>query len=71
MAFTIPSELKSGLGVFGVEVHDWVSIGVPPVQPEGEDVSTVRVWVPEEHVPHVEYVKEVHVWVVGDDPVYS
>jgi hypothetical protein len=28
-----------------VEVQAWLSTGAPPVQPAGDEVSTVRVWV--------------------------
>ena len=33
-------------GFGAVYVQDWERTGVPPVQPEGEEVATVRVWVP-------------------------
>ena len=39
----------------GVYVQDCVSTGVPPVQPEGDEDVTVRVWVPpEEQAAHAE-----------------
>ena len=43
-------------------VHDCESTGAPPVQPAGEEETTVRVCVPDdEHADHVEYVNVVHV----------
>ena len=40
--------------------------GVPPVQPAGDDVATVLVWVPSDwQVPQAEYVNDVHVVTGG------
>ena len=56
----------------------WVVTGVPPVQPEGDEVATVRVCVPSAwQAPHAEYVNAeqvvtggtyVQVWVVTGVP---
>src|SRR5512142_3107750 len=50
-------------------VHACVSgSGVPPVQPAGEDVSTVRVCVPSGwHAPQLEYVNDVQAVTGGVD----
>jgi hypothetical protein len=38
-----------------VKVHAWDRTGLPPVQPAGEEVSCVRVWVPSGwQAPHAE-----------------
>jgi hypothetical protein len=50
----------------GGGVHDCDSVGVPPVQPEGDEALTVRVWVPSDwQAPHAEYVNEVQVVTGG------
>jgi hypothetical protein len=42
-------------------VHDWLVTGLPPVQPGGDALVTVRVCVPfDSHAPHAEYMKDVH-----------
>jgi hypothetical protein len=49
-----------------VGVQDWDRSGVPPVQPAGDDVTTVRVCVPLDwHAPQVEYVNDVQVVTGG------
>jgi hypothetical protein len=48
-------------------VHDCERTGVPPVQPVGDDVATVLVWVLLDwQVPQAEYVNEVQVAGAGD-----
>ena len=54
---------------FGVQVEVQICkvIGFPPMQPEGEDEVTVRVWVPNRsQADQSEYVNEVHTssWLV-------
>jgi hypothetical protein len=47
-------------------VQDWDRTGVPPVQPAGDDVATVLVWVLLDwQVPQAEYVNEVQVVTGG------
>jgi hypothetical protein len=47
-------------------VQDCDRTGDPPVQPEGDDVSTVRVCVPLDwQVPQAEYVNEVQALTGG------
>jgi len=47
-------------------VHACDTTGVPPVQPAGDDVSTVLVWVLFDwHAPHAEYVNELQVVTGG------
>jgi hypothetical protein len=47
-------------------VHDCEVTGVPPVQPVGDEVSTVRVWVLFDwQVPQAEYVNDVQVGAGG------
>jgi hypothetical protein len=49
----VKDEQVAGAG--GVYVQACVVTGVPPVQPDGEDVATVRVCVPFDwQVPHAE-----------------
>ena len=58
-------------GVGGVYVQDWVRTGVPPVQPDGEEVATVRVcWPVEGQVlgVHALYVNEEQVAGGGGTP---
>jgi hypothetical protein len=44
----------------GVDVQACARTGVPPVQPPGDDVATVLVWVLlDRQAPHAEYVNEV------------
>ena len=44
----------------------WDRTGVPPVQPVGDDVTTVLVWVLLDwQAPHAEYVNEVQVVTGG------
>ena len=63
--FPVQSTLLSdGIKLPVGTVHVCVVTGVPPVQPLGELVSTVRVCVPAVHVPHAEYVNDVHVGVL-------
>ena len=50
-------------------VQAWLTIGLPPAQPAGDDELTVLVcvllgW----HAPHAEYVNDVH--VAGGGGVY-
>ena len=48
-------------GVGGTYVQDCDRTGVPPVQPVGDDVATVLVWVLFDwQAPQAEYVNEVH-----------
>jgi hypothetical protein len=43
-------------------VHACERTGEPPVQPLGDDVATVRIWVPSGwQAPQAEYVNDVHV----------
>ena len=70
----LPEE-EEGVGADGVYVQDSVSVGVPPVQPCGEDAVTVRDCVPSVwQAPQALYVKEVQVgvetWVVVPETVY-
>ena len=47
-------------------MQDCDRIGDPPVQPAGEDVATVLVWVPSDwQAPQAEYVNEVQVVTGG------
>ena len=47
------------------DVQDCDRTGVPPVQPMGVDVATVRVCVPFVQVPQPEYVNEVQALTGG------
>ena len=41
-------------------MQDWERTGVPPVQPVGDDVATVLVWVPLDwQAPQAEYMNDV------------
>ena len=60
--FPVPCLLTENVNVPVVQLC--AVTGVPPVHPLGELVSTVRVCVPLVHVPHVEYVNDVHVGVL-------
>jgi hypothetical protein len=53
--------------VGGTYVQDCDRTGVPPVQPAGDDVTTVLVWVLLDwQAPQAEYVNEVQVVGVED-----